>query len=256
MGWIDDLEKSLPINDLYKDLAQPAAQQVGEFLGNAVKVARFAVAPIDYLAAQHGRWQRYLERLAQKVPEDKRIEAHPQLAGPVFEGLRYVEESGIIAEMFLNLLARAIDRERVGEAHPAFAALVSQLSPDEAIMLFHLKHRRFRIHYRLMIDSDTKLFLPGQMMSTEFPLEELGYTGNLRMYLDHLDSLNLVTLFPERNQDPIFEGEPRCQTGVDNHSFIQLTPFGELFAKACVPGEFSHVWRTQDPSIGGSADAG
>jgi hypothetical protein len=253
MSWIDDLGRSLPINDLYKDLAQPAVQQVGDVLGNAVRVARFALAPIDYLAAQHGRWRRYLERLAEKVPDDRRIDALPQVAGPVFEGLRYVEEGGIIAEMFLNLLARAIDRERVAEAHPAFAAVVGQLSPDEALILFYLKHRHFRLHQRAMIDPETKLFSSAQMISTEFPADELVFPGNLAMYLDHLQSLNLAILSPERNQEPIYLDEPRRQIGVDLHYFIQLTPFGILFGKACVPGEMFSSSKAEGEGIPNNA---
>src|SRR5690606_5308033 len=85
----------VPIAEVYRDVAQPAAREVGEALENAAKVARFALAPVDYLAAQHLRWKRYLERVAEKVPEDRRVEAHPQLAGPVFAGLQYVEETSI-----------------------------------------------------------------------------------------------------------------------------------------------------------------
>src|SRR5262245_2078230 len=108
MSWLDDVGKAIPIGEIYRDLAQPATREVGEALGNAAKVARFALAPVDYLATQYLRWKRFLERLAEKVPEERRIEAHPQLAGPAFAGLQYVEETSINAELFLNLLARAI----------------------------------------------------------------------------------------------------------------------------------------------------
>jgi len=59
MSWLDDVGKVIPIAELYRDFAQPATREVGEALGNAAKVARFALAPIDYLAAQHQRWKRY-----------------------------------------------------------------------------------------------------------------------------------------------------------------------------------------------------
>lgn len=55
--------------------------------------------------------KRYFERLAQKVPEAQRIDTHPQVAGPAFAGLQYVDEHSLNAELFLNLLARSIDRE-------------------------------------------------------------------------------------------------------------------------------------------------
>src|SRR5690349_10372579 len=48
MSWLDDVGKVIPIAELYRDLAQPTTQEIGEALGNAAKVARFALAPIDY----------------------------------------------------------------------------------------------------------------------------------------------------------------------------------------------------------------
>lgn len=239
MTWPDGLGKSLPIKDLYDDLAKPAVREVGAALGNLVKVARFVLAPVDYLAAQHGRWRRYLERVAQKVPEERRVEAHPQLAGPALEGLRYLGETELIAELFVNLLARAIDRERVNEAHPAFAGIISQLSPDEALILYHLKHRRYALRQSAAFDPQTHLFAQRQTVASEFPAETLAFPQHLFLLLDHLHSLNLAGVWQQGHQEPIFWGEPKKQGGVIINNIIALTPFGELFVKACVPDEFT-----------------
>lgn len=100
MSWPDDLGKNLPIKDLYDDLVKPAAREVGTALGNVAKVARFVLAPIDYLAAQHERWNRYLERVAQKVPEEMWIKAHPQLAGLALEGER--RKNNLVIRLYLD----------------------------------------------------------------------------------------------------------------------------------------------------------
>lgn len=55
--------------------------------------------------------------------------------------------------------------------------------------------------------------------------------------MDHLYSLNLAVIWQEGNQEPIFEGEPAIQTGVNITSYAQLTSFGKMFAQACVPEE-------------------
>jgi Abortive infection alpha len=242
MSWLDDVGKVIPIADLYRDLAQPATREVGEALGNAAKVARFVLAPIDYLAAQHQRWKRYLERVAEKVPEERRIEAHPQLAGPVFAGLQYVEETGINAELFLNLLARAIDRERVSEAHPAFAQLISQLSPDEALILFHLKKRTYAFHQHAVYRPDSNTFEGRTTRRNEFPVNELVFPGNFGLYMDHLHSLNLAGMWQDGNQEPIMEGTPPRQTGVNIKNLIMLESFGRMFAQACVPDDLNPQW--------------
>ncbi len=242
MTGLDDVGKAVPIAEVYRDVAQPAAREVGEALGNAAKVARFVLAPVDYLAAQHQRWKRYLERIAEKVPEEHRVEAHPQVAGPVFAGLQYVEEASINAELFLNLLARAIDRERVSEAHPAFAYLISQLSPDEALILFHLKRQRFVFRQHAVYRQESQTFEPRTTTDNEFPLHELAFPGNFGLYMDHLHSLNLAGILQDGNQKPVMEDFPPRQTGVNIQSLIMLESFGEMFARACVPDDLNPQW--------------
>jgi len=244
MGWLDDGAKNLPINDLYRDLVQPAAREVGEALGNAVKVGRFLLAPIDYLAAHHGRWQRYLERVGNKVPDEKeRIEAHPQIVGPTLERLRYVDEQGILAEMFVNLLARAMDRQRVAEAHPAFPVLVSQLSPDEAMILFRLKQGELQLHYSIPLNEDRSMFLPGTCILNEFPVDELAFPGNFETYLNHLQSLDLLMFVSKEAQEPI--REDGRQVGVIARHIVRVSKFGRLFAQACVPDELKPEWKAE-----------
>lgn len=242
MSWIDDIGKVIPIAELYRDLAQPTTREVGEALGNAAKVARFALAPVDYLAAQHLRWKRYLERLAEKVPEERRIEAHPQLAGQVFAGLQYVEETGINVELFLNLLARAIDRERVSEAHPAFAQIISQLSPDEALILFHLKRRTFTHRQHAVYHQESNTFGSRTTTHNEFPLHELVFPGNFGLYMDHLNSLSLAGIWQDGNQETIMEGMLPRQTGVNIKNLVMLVGFGRMFAQACVPDNLNPQW--------------
>ncbi|ELP6741185.1 hypothetical protein WD376_004264 [Vibrio vulnificus] len=53
------------------------------------------------------------------------------------------------------------------------------------------------------------------------------------MYLDHLHSLNLAGIWQRGNQEPTFAGGR--QNGVTITSETQLTLFGELFIKACIP---------------------
>jgi hypothetical protein len=235
MDWRKDLAGLLPIDKVYDDLASPAVKQVGGLLESSVKAARWILAPIDYLGAQNQRYQRFLERVANKVPEERRVEAHPQIAGPALDGLRYVPEDSVIAEMFVNLLARAIDRERVNEAHPAFHHIIGQLSPDEAIVIYHLKRQSYIYKTYAMFDSETRTFSPREVIENEFPVEALSIAGNYALYLDHLHSLNIAGIWQQGNQEAVFEGEPRVQTGVRITSLAQLTSFGQLFANACVP---------------------
>ena len=51
MSTSEDIGKLLPISDIYKDIAQPTARQIGGALEYTAKVARLLLAPIEYLAA-------------------------------------------------------------------------------------------------------------------------------------------------------------------------------------------------------------
>jgi hypothetical protein len=245
MGWLDDIGKNLPVADVYKDVAQPAAREVGSALGNAVRVARLLLAPIDYLAAQSGRWHRYLERVAANVPDDRRIEAAPQVAGPVLEGLRYVDEGSILAELFVNLLSRAIDRDRVSEAHPAFAAIISQLSPDEAIVIWHLHQKEYSLRQSSSFDRDRQVFYQRITIANEFPVSDLAFPQNFFLYIDHLHSLNLAGAWQQGNQTPTHVNG--VQSGVLIDSVTKLTLFGKMFATACVPEKMNDDWRGVKP---------
>ena len=233
MGWLDGIEKVLPVEKVYDDVASPAFKEIGEAARNAAKASRFLLAPIDYLAAHHERWLSFLKRVSEKVPEENLIPAHPQLAGPVFEGLRYLEESSLLAELFLNLLARAIDRERVSEAHPAFATVISQLSPDEAQIMFYLSKQERLLKQFSPYDHAKNLFGGREILQNDFPLEKLLFPQNYFMYTDHLYSLNLAGVWQHGNQEATYEND--IQSGVNITSYARLTAFGHLFAKACLP---------------------
>lgn len=229
MSWLDNL----PVDKVYDDLASGAFREVGNLAKNTVKAARCILAPIDYLATQQDRFQRYLKRINDKVPEAQQINAHPQISGPVMDNLKYVEECSIITEMFLNLLARAIDKERVNEAHPAFANIIGQLSPDEAKILYYFDKKKYELKQYSTFYPSTNTFGPRSTTYNEFPTSKLMYPQNYFMYLDHLHSLNLAGIWQKGNQKPTFSGGQ--QDGVVIKSETNLTTFGELFIKACVP---------------------
>ena len=52
----------------------------------------------------------------------------------------------------------------------------------------------------------------------------------------------LVFLYPARHS------EPKQQVGVRINNVIALTPFGELFVKACCPDEFAPPTKAAPPA--------
>src|SRR5262249_17023014 len=75
-----------------------------------------------------------LRRLA-KVDATK-IQTPPSyIAGQVLLQLPFCAEQDQLREMYANLLASAMQKDRVAEVHPAYVQIIQQLSPDEALIL-------------------------------------------------------------------------------------------------------------------------
>ncbi|WP_417559827.1 Abi-alpha family protein [Marinomonas sp.] len=239
MGWLEDIGKSLPIEKIYDDLARKSVVQVGDIALNSIKAARCILAPIDYLAAQQDKLQNHLKRVNDKVPENRQINAHPLLTGPIIDNLKYVEEESLISEMFENLLARAIDRERASEAHPAFSKIIAQLSPDEAVILYHFKNQSYEAELNYIYAPNFEYINSIEILKNQFPVELLTFPNNYIMYLNHLCHLNLLTQF--NNMLHMKESSPYNQKRCIETT--KTTTFGQLFSQACIP-EKTDLFKT------------
>jgi hypothetical protein len=241
MSLPEEIAKLIPGEQVYRDAAQPALQQIGKSLEKVIKAARFLLAPLEYLAAQHDRWEKYLERISKNVEKENMVEGHPQIVIPSLEGLSFCQENSLIAEMFVNLLSKTIDKTKLDLAHPAFAKIIQQLSSDEAVILYYLKKNSYELKEQSDFDHSKHLFFNRRTIFEEFPAQSLSFPNNLWMYMDHLYSLNLAGTWQIGNQEPIIDQTTKDQTGIYINSERCLTPFGQLFCKACVPDEFPGI---------------
>jgi len=217
---------------VYKQGLSGAVSQAGKLAEDVVKAARLFTFPIQILATLQDRIDATTKRAIDMVPAERQIESPPQIAGPVFEKMRFLPADDLLNQMFEELLARSIDRDRVNEAHPAFVHIISQLSRDEAIILFLLKDRAFEITDLMDFDQPNNRFYNRRVEKSTIPTEKLFFSGNVDLYYSHLESLSLVE-WPVYRQDPIMI--QARQTGIRRHSRMNLTAFGKLFVTACVP---------------------
>jgi hypothetical protein len=148
--------------------------------------------------------------------------------------MKYLPEDDVVVQLFEELLARSIDSERVVEAHPSFVHIVSQLSRDEAVILFELSKREFEVVDVLDLDKRNNRFINRRVESSSLPVDVLFRPESIELYYSHLESLSLVQ-WPIVDQKAI--PASGTQTGLRRTSRMNLTEFGRLFAKACVPEE-------------------
>ena len=226
--------------EIYKDLLQPSIREIGKTLHSVTKTARFVFAGIDYLAAKQDRWQNFLKNVSSRVEEENLIEAHPQIVGPIIEGMIYTDDETLIGEMFAELLAKAVDKNQQDKAHPAFPKIIQQLSHDEAVILFFLKKQSFKVHQQW--DFNNHKILNTRTILEELPINKLVFPNNIWMYMDHLNSLTIAGTWKYTQDEPLLDNG--IQTGGITKSERKLSDFGILFASACIPDNYGELSLT------------
>ncbi|MDP4087608.1 MAG: Abi-alpha family protein [Bacillota bacterium] len=234
---IDKLANILGANTVekaYDDAASQPMKEVGKTATDIVKTLRLFTAPFQLAAAFQDRLEKYLNKVRDNVPKEKQIECHPIIAGPVIDRLKYLDDENKLTALFLNLLERAINVDRVNEAHPAFIHIIDQLSPDEAYILFILRDSEIEIVDTLDLDKENNKFINLKVIQGGFPEDKLIAPDNFEIYYSHLESLNLIQ-WPVTKQDPIWNEDGSIQLGIKRYSKIEATSWGKIFIKACIP---------------------
>ncbi|WP_152267957.1 Abi-alpha family protein [Agriterribacter humi] len=230
----------IPVEKVYDDAFRPAMIQIGKAIESVTKTSRFLLAPFEYLAAQHDRWERYLIKVASKVEDINLVEGHPQIVIPVLEGLSLCSENSLLSELFVNLLSNSIDRTKQDLAHPAFPNIIKQLSHDEALILFFLKKQDYKMTQQIDIDAKTNRWNNHRKIYEEFPSDKLYFPMHFLLYMNHLHSLNLAGTYEIGDQEAVIDLLGN-QTGSLIHNTRRLEEFGKFFADACVPNEFPQI---------------
>jgi hypothetical protein len=238
----EGLDKLLPakvIEKAYDDAASPAAKEVGKAAVDLVKTARLLLAPFQLAAAFQDRFERVVERIRTRVPDERQTPPPAEVVGPALRQMQYLEDNNPLWLMFEELLTRAVDSEAAARVHPSFAHLISQISRDEAVILYRLRDRDFKVVDTLDYNRPLNRFENRKVETSTIPTDDLVHPDQISLYYSHLESLSLVQ-WPVEKQDPIMNGS--TQVGIRRYSTMRLTDFGRLFVSVCVPeGGFESV---------------
>lgn len=195
----DDAGKGQVLVEAYRDLVRPSAAEVGKTLGGAVhtilRPANLVVWTVDQVfdfAANAVR--EALER--RRVPAQRVVEPPIEVAGPVLNALRLPQQDPSLRGMFVNVLATAMDSESASLAHPAFAQIIQQLTPDEARIIAQFSRR----HRHPLISIEARLGLGEGRLEvftnmTLMPFSgECKYPGSGPAYVDNICRLGLAEI--------------------------------------------------------------
>ncbi|WP_027684208.1 Abi-alpha family protein [Rhizobium leguminosarum] len=224
------------------------AEQVDKFGTDVMKTVRLLLAPLQYSAAWQDRLEAHIEKAVRRVPEEQRVPPVESLAVPIVEKLRFQPEGDPITELYINLLSRAMDGQRVGEAHPAFFTVITQLAPDELLFLNDIASRdesfimapSGRKVYptpperdRRLVELEIESWVRNKVTELMFGYETLNQPELFPVYQEHLQHLGLIkyiNAFEPVTRDLRLMKDP----GRGMRLFtLGLTDFGGLFLKAC-----------------------
>lgn len=244
------IAKLLPSADkIYDDLGSGVAKELGGILTDVAKTFRLILAPIQYTAALQDALRVNLAKSLRKVSAESLITPVRSLALPICEQLRF-HESGILAELYINLLSCSMDRERVSYAHPGFINVIAQMAPDEALLLEQLSGNEGKIYIQC-VDKNGVHYSPLEIerralyskaiydQSIEARIdsyvakpEKLASPDLFLTYLEHLVALGIVEY---TNENEIYSSAGISRYGLQSESFvIKLSKFGRLFRTACM----------------------
>ncbi len=247
----NDVIKVLPekvIEDVYSDAVSETLKEASKIGVDLVKTVRLVLLPIQYGAMLQDRLARHIRNSIDRVPPENRVAPVESLSLQIADRLKFQEEGSPLTEMYLNLLARAMDKERASEAHPAFVQVIGQLAPDEALLIEQLSSadpsayirrtgndavmlevdRAEAVDQAQCADDSKKLLKTFFVRPEDLAQPSLPYT-----YIEHLVSLGLVAYTNDHRWASKYGTVKTSMSGVD-FWFIRLNGFGQLFHRACL----------------------
>ena len=125
----------------------PEVKEAGKNLGRTAltitKIINNALLPLAAVnfAFEKARIyfaEKFQQELSQKtstIPPELIVEPKASIAGPALQGLAFTHEEVNLKDMYLSLLATAMDARVASEAHPAFVEIIKQLTSEEALLI-------------------------------------------------------------------------------------------------------------------------
>lgn len=181
--------------ELYKDMAQPAARNIGLALGAITSIGLFL-----HLLSSWGtdrlniclkkNLDEYAERMKDVPPEDV-SEVPPEIGVPIIEKLSYVTNEEL-RKLYIELLAKASIKDENDKAHPNFINIINSLSPDEANLLSYFKKRRQISPNKYIRSTVKKSEFFHIFLSNEEDFINLQFPDNLSSYLENFEGLGII----------------------------------------------------------------
>lgn len=131
--------KNLPLDKLYDDLIHPSAEAVGIMISIPFRLVRQKLSNIEkYLIEGEKNLDRISESISEKLSDtnpENIVEPEPYIVVPALQGISYCMDNDELRTLYANLLATAMQKDKKDSVLPAFAEIIKQMSPVDALLM-------------------------------------------------------------------------------------------------------------------------
>ena len=228
------------VSEVYIDMLQPAARQIGDGLATIAKAVRISLAPLEAGVWGYEQIKEWLSLRVTRILADrntKRIETPPlSIAGPLVLQLFFAKNEPDLKELYASLLASTMDSSDTA-AHPSFVSIIQQLTADEAKILRHIAPRQEdqKSIYEYSNSEGEVTELVRLKFRSWCKQAGVKYLEKSESYMDNLIRLRIFS--QEMTGDTKFNPRAMYEEEVEQWSEymkIELTPFGCQFLDACI----------------------
>lgn len=198
------------------------------------------------------KFQDDISKKTSDIPPEQIIEPKASVAGPALQGLAFSHEEVNLKDMYLSLLATAMDIRAEEDAHPSFVEIIKQLNSEEATLIKEIFQSPTLIpivEVRCVDIKKSSWYILEQYLVNDIDLETKSPIENLKIpvmisncirlglimvdFSKHLSNEEAYSWIEDRPEVKRFQHELNEQTDkiIFKKSAIDKTSFGISFAK-------------------------
>ena len=245
--------------DVYTDLAKPAATATGEVIGLVPRAIKAALMPLEKWVAEReynlAMTKKLLEEKLKNIPPENIVQPDAYVAVPAIQYISYCMDNEELRNIYANLLANSMNKVVKNCIHPGYVEIIKQLSPDEAKILKYMYPDSKIPTLGIKIMDGANYIEIVRDFTTVMKLAECEITGESRPYIDNLVRLGLIEkshgdsfadkkIYEPLKNDPHISnleefaemwGEKIGYPTVKyDEGFIELTEYGKGFCFVCL----------------------
>jgi hypothetical protein len=204
-------------SEVYKDVAKPALQEVGNVTGRTVKAL---LSPIRGLLWGWEQIESFVEeslkKRLEKIPEDKRKSPEPEIAVPLLQALTYTAQNETLREMYINLLANSMDKNHENIVHPSFVEIIKQMNTLDAKVFEKLSQD---FSYQQIINPTISITNEQKFFSNATPDWYIGWT------IDGYSEFDVSASFVRISKFGLIELMMERTAATEGYDTLRNTPF-------------------------------